>query len=149
MATDILGKLDNEKPFRVEIPDELLENILLIPAEYSICSTPIIKIERKLSCEQVKEMMAHEESKLNQIFSIDTTIQSGVPTFKESLIRKDFHLLGDLVATYYYSKVRTITNWSSLYQVIETDWSLKDFYPVGQAIHYEVFTKREICIKEG
>lgn len=70
MTTDILEKLDNEKPFRsIELPKELLETILLVPRNMGRCHyVPIIKIERKLSCEQVKEMMAYEEEKHREIY---------------------------------------------------------------------------------
>lgn len=153
MATDILGKLDNKKPFRsVEIPDELLENILLIPTELGPCLyAPIIKVERKLSCGQVEEMMAYEEEQYKGIchaLGVDVISPIETPTFKDTLIRKDLSLLCEIVATNHYSKIRRQKpDWSNLYQMVEIDWSIGDFHPVGRAIHYEVFTKREIFIR--
>jgi len=148
--------LNSKKPFRnieipIEIPKELLENILLIPAEKAPCPfAPIIKIGRELSSEQVKEMMAHEEEKHTATFKLIGTDanQFEIPTLKENLIRKDLYLLSEIVATGYYSKIRKQNpDWENLYQIVEIDWSLSDFYPGDQAIHYEVFTKREILIR--
>jgi hypothetical protein len=136
-ADTLLNELDNEKSFRsIEIPEELLESILFIPAEKGLCPfVPIIKVERYLSPEQVKEMLAEEEEN-----------QYDLSTFKGALVRRDAYLLSELVATNYYSKIRQQKpDWASLYQVVEIDWTLKDLCPDQQAaIHYEIFTKREI-----
>lgn len=165
MDADIM---DSKKLFReIEIPKELLENILLIPAELDPCpNAPTIKIERKLSFKQIKEMMAHEEETYRaicQMVDVDAidnflSINFEIPTFKETLIIKDISLLSEIVATAFYSKIRSQTqmtirnwaqtsDWSRLYQIVEIDWSLRDLYPGEQHIHYEIFTKREIFIK--
>lgn len=155
MATDILKELCSKKPFReIEIPKELLENILLIPAELGPCPSALsIKIERKLSFGQIKEMMASEEEKCKaicQIVDVDMDAnQFEIPTFKDTLIRKDLSLLAEIVATYFYSKIRgQKPDWASLYQIVEIDWSLRDLCPGEQEIYYEIITKREIWILE-
>jgi hypothetical protein len=148
MGTDALKKWDTEKFFReMEIPQELLESILLIPAIREPCPfAPTIKISRKLSHDQTKEMMAYEEE---FGMDVDTTIE--MPTFKETLIKKDLVLLAEIVATSYYLKIRQRKiDWPDLYQIVEIDWSFRDFRPGEGAIHYEVFTKRQIYgISEG
>ncbi len=150
MTTDILKELYSKKPFReIEMPKELLENILLIPAELGPCpSAPSIKIERKLSFWQIKEMMASEEEKCKTICQVDMDAnQFEIPTFKDTLIRKDLFLLAEIVATYFYSKIRgQKPDWDSLYQIVEIDWSLRDLCPGEQDIRYEIITKREIWI---
>jgi hypothetical protein len=133
-----------------DIVKEILESLLLIPTEQGRCPlSPIIKVERKLSFE---EMEVHEKegyettceaSGLNAISPIENL------TLKQILVRKDFDLLGELVATNYYSRIRKQNPaWSDLYQVVEIDWSLRDLQPAEEgAIHYEVFTKRDIFIR--
>lgn len=145
--------MNSKKSFRnIEMPENMLENILLIPAEQGPCHfAPIIKVERKLSCEQVKEMMAYEEAKyrgLYQSLGLEVASLVEMPTFKQCLIRKDLYLLSEVVATDYYSRIRKQNpDWDNLYQMVEIDWALTDFNPGEQCIHYEIFTKREILIR--
>jgi hypothetical protein len=160
MDADMLEKSNGGNPFRsIEVPKEFLESILFIPANLDHCPcAPTIKIERKLSRKQIEKMMAEDEERCKiicQTLGVDAlgighiNYQFKIPTFKEALIRKDILLLSEIVATDYYSKIRGQKyDWRDLRQTIETDWSLRDFYPDQEdAIHYEIFTKREIYIK--
>jgi hypothetical protein len=157
----MLKDLGNKKPFReieIEVPDELLENILLIPVKLGPCPhAPIIKVERKLSFEQTKEMMAYED-KIHraacQTLGVNTISEIEIPTFRDSLVRKDLSVLSEIMATTFYSKIRRqirfwleISNWSNLYQMVEIDWLFCDLCPRDRGIHYEIITKREIRIK--
>lgn len=157
MNIDIFEKLNSKAPFRsIGISEELLENILLIPAERAPCPyAPIIKVERKLSYEQIKDMMVCDEEKYENFYRVLGIDASKVEipafveilTFKDTLIKKDVLLLTEIVATDYYLKARgliQVSDWSNLYQIVEIDWTFNDLYPGEQAIHYEVFTKREI-----
>lgn len=153
MTTDILEKLDSEKPFRsIEMPEEFLESILLIPATQGPCPfAPAIKIDRELSHEQIEEMMAHEEIQFKSLcraLDIDGIGPVQTPTFGDTLIRKDLYLLAEIVATSFYSKIRKQKpDWINLCQVVEIDWTMRNFYAGEQALHYEIFTKREIRIR--
>jgi len=124
-----------QMPITLEMPEGFLENILLIPSELTTDLTvPIIKVERKLNLKQIRDMISGYD-------------YYPIPSLKEELIRKDLFLLAGLVASIYQSKIRGDIAYDQLYQVVEIDWSFRDLYPGEQAIHYEVFTKREIFIR--
>lgn len=141
-AFDEIEKTDKHIPFwHLEIPEGLLESILLIPTRRGEVDAPSIKVEVKLSSEQVKAKMAEDDLKYDE--NEDQTYN---PSFKEVLIRKASCLLSEMVAILYYSKIRNQEfEWSDLCQTIEVDWTLIDYSP-DDGIHFEITTKREINV---
>jgi hypothetical protein len=146
-------KITEQTPFILEVPEELLEPIFLIPTELSTdLIAPIIKVERRLTRRQIEDMVKEGDRKLDGISKLlnapPLNYQYSIPGIKEKLIRKDLLLLVQLVTSMYWFKIRDV-EFDQLYQVVEIDWSYRDLYPGDTEIYYELFTKRDIHIRDN
>lgn len=141
--------------FNVDI--DKLAPILLVDAYEGKCpDAPLIRIERELSYSRVKEVMDSELSADEFIFFAEK-----YDILKKKFIDGDVILLGDMVSRFFDRKVNEMVsretsldiikveiNKSRLYQVIEIDWTLQILPFDNNAICYEIYTKRDIFLKE-
>jgi hypothetical protein len=140
-----------------EPPQGLLNSILLISCQAGCCSSSIEKVERILSKQEIDEELNRKNSQYKnfcELFGIDYDSSFyTIADLKEQWIHRDIVSLGDRIAEIYIAKIIglriTITDFFSdeLYQIVEIPWTFNDLHPGEQAIHYEIFTKREIFIR--
>lgn len=115
--------------------------IVQIPSKAVInLNCPIIKVERNVDAEQVKYLLEGEK-----LFGELEWHYDQVSLLKESFIRNDFALLGQIISSVYRNKIKSKGLEGELFQRVEIDWTFYDFFPGNTRIHYEVFTKRDIC----
>lgn len=149
----------NSQGIKIEIDsnlEALFDSILLIHTVATMdLLAPTIKIVRKLTTNQIERMLSEKEefhSRVNAILGTQDDFKKYYRTIynlKEELIRKDLSLLGQVIAIIYRSKIGHDIPYEELYQVVEIDWTYRDLYPGGTQIHYEIFTKRDIRIREN
>lgn len=118
---------------------------------------PLISVERRLKRDDIERtvnFLVNEKSEAEkEEIEAFPFLNTGIADAKEYYIKQDLHLLVDLVDRYFDRELKNFCVDlgdipSGVIQIVEIDWSLRDFQPAKEgSVHYEVFTKREIRMR--
>lgn len=133
-------------------PEDILPDLLrakCIKAIQCLHSVQPQVIERIVPAEDVEELLERHRSE-ELIGPIERSLY-GIADLKEKLVIEDIKTLSDRINKQYIKKLKQLgtdpTCHQDLWQVVEIDWTFQDLCPGDEALHYRIFTKREICIR--
>lgn len=140
------------------VPDISTFLLWKLPQECGTCSENTIEVERRLTERQVKReitsLIESRQLEVDEALDFSFFASYAIADVKEKCLIQDIQELSRQVDLAFIAKLKSAgldpNNLPAdrLYQVVETPLTFLDLYPGDTGIHYKVFTKREVFIRD-